>query len=99
MKGVYEQLSVDFNAWAQKLFIDTFEKFRLSVMKLDRRKDENVFQLQAHKYADDMKVNLENIANDLLSKNKSLRNSECNKILKENINFYVSEFIQKTKLL
>ena len=39
MDSGLDQLSVDFTTKAQRLFIATYEKFRLSSKKLDRQKD------------------------------------------------------------
>lgn len=95
-----EQLSVAFTIKAQKLFISTYEKFRMSSKKLDRQKDENVFQLQMGKYLKSLRVGLENIAYELLSTNKTIKNlSYCNKFLRDMISIYLREFQQKARLL
>ena len=95
-----EQLSVAFTTKAQKLFISTYEKFRLSSKKLDRQKDENVFQLQLGKYLKSLKLELENTAFELLSRNKTIKNmAYCNKFLRDMISIYLREFQQKARLL
>jgi len=96
----FEQLSVDFSVKAQKLFAATYDKFRLSTKKLDRQKDENVFQLQLGKYLNTLKLQLEGMAYELLTNNKAIKNIDyCNRALKDNINIYLREFRQKAKLL
>lgn len=96
----FEQLSVDFGLKAQKLFISTYEAFRLSAMKLDRQRDENVFQMQLGKYLNTLKSQLEGIAWELLTKNKAIKNiGHCNKLLADKIKIYLAEFRQKARLL
>jgi hypothetical protein len=100
MDREYEQLSVDFTTKAQALFALTYDKFRLSTKNLDRRRDENVFQLQVSKFLATLKTQLENIAHESLQRYPSLKDTDhCNKILGENINIYLTEFRQKSKLL
>ena len=100
MDSGFEQLSVDFTIQAQKLFISYYEKFRLSTKKLDRQRDENVFQLQVEKFMMTLKLQLENIAQELLKKGKGIKNIDsCNNLLRSKINIYLKEFRQKTQLL
>lgn len=100
MDSGFEQLSVDFTAKAQKLFISTYEQFRLSTKKLDRQRDENVFQLQVEKYLTTLRLQLEGIAHELLTRNEVIKNIDhCNKTLRDKINIYLREFRQKAKLL
>lgn len=95
-----EQLSNDFTVKAQRLFISTYENFRLSTKDLDRQKDENVFQLQLGKYLNTLKSQLENIARELLAGNKAIKNIDhFNKLLNDNITMYLREFRQKAQLL
>lgn len=95
-----EQLSNDFTVKAQRLFISTYENFRLSTKDLDRQKDENVFQLQLGKYLNTLKSQLENIARELLAGNKAIKNiGHVNKVLNDNITIYLREFRQKARLL
>ena len=100
MDKAFEQLSNDFSVKAQNLFISTYEKFRLSAKRLDRQRDENVFQLQLGKYLTTLKSQLESLAYELLTRNKAIKNIDhCNKVLRDNINIYLKEFRQKARLL
>ena len=100
MGSGFEQLSVDFATKAQKLYTSTYERFRQSTKNLDRQKDENVFQLQLGKYLDTLKSELESFANELLTRNKTIKNMDhCNSVLKDSINIYLQEFRQKARLL
>ena len=95
-----EQISVDFTIKAQTLFISTYEKFRLSSKRLDRQKDENVFQLQLGKYLRSLRSELENTAYELLTRNKTIKNvGYCDKFLRDMIAIYLREFQQKARLL
>ena len=100
MDKSFAQLSVDFSTKAQKLFISNYDRFRLSAKKLDRLTDENVFQMQLGKYLSTLKSELENIAHDLLMKNKTIKNiGDCNQFLADKISIYLREFRQKARLL
>ena len=95
-----EQLSVEFTTKAQRVFSSTYEKFRLSTRKLDRQRDENVYQLQLGKYLNSLKSELGSLANELLTRNESIKNiGHCNKVLKDEINIYLQEFRQQARLL
>lgn len=95
-----EQLSVDFSTKAQKLFMSTYDKFRMSAKKLDRLRDENVFQMQLGKYLFTLRSELENVAHDLLMKNKTMKDIDhCNQFLANKISIYLREFRQKARSL
>lgn len=95
-----EKISVDFNNKAQKLLFQLFDKFRSSARRIDRQKDENVFQQMQGKYLYTMKQQLELIAKELIYKNTSLKNTEhLNKVLTDEINLYLNEFRQKSRSL
>ena len=96
----FEQISVDFTTTAQKLFISSYEKFRLAVKDLDRQKDENVFQLQLGKYLNTLRTQLESVADELLARNKTIKDiSHFNKFLRDKIAIYLNEFQQKARSL
>ena len=93
MDKEYEQLSVEFTTKAQKLFIFAYENFRDSTRKLDRQKDENVFQLQIGKFLATLKLQLEQTAQELLQKNRAIKNIEQGRqVLKDKIGLYLAEF-------
>jgi hypothetical protein len=79
MKDI-EQILIDFNDKAQIIFISLYEKFKLSAKKLDRTKDNNVFQQQEGKYLATLKYQLDSLALEFLSRNKTSTNiSQLNK--------------------
>src|SRR6187401_397679 len=96
----FSQEIVDFDNKAKKIFFSLYENFAQSAKQLDRRKDDNVFQQQQSKYLNTLKTQLENLAQESLNKNNSLKNINLfNKKLRDEINAYLNEFIQKSRSL
>ena len=96
----FAQELVDFDNKAKKIFFSLYENFAESAKQLDRKKDDNVFQQQQSKYLNTLKNQLENLAQDLLNKNSSLKNINLlNKKLRDEINIYLNEFEQKSRSL
>ena len=91
---------VDFDNKAKKIFFSLYQNFAGSAKQLDRQKDNNVFQQQQSKYLNTLKNQLENLAQDILNKNSSLKNINLlNKKLSDEINTYLNEFTQKSRSL
>ena len=98
MDNECEQVFADFNNSAQRLFFLTYENFSVFAKQLNRQQDENVFQQQLGKYLRTLKLQLEGIAEEVIQKNKSLKEIDrCNKLLTEKIDFYLNEFRQKSR--
>jgi len=96
----FPQEIVDFDNKAKKIFFSLYENFAQSAKQLDRRKDDNVFQQQQSKYLNTLKTQLENLAQESLNKNSSLKNINLlNKKLRDEINAYLNEFMQKSRSL
>lgn len=94
------QILIDFNNRAKKIFFLLYERFRESTKRLDRAKDENVFQQQESKYLQTLKQQLESLALEILNKSSSVGNkSQLNKKLTDEINEYIKEFRQKSRSL
>jgi hypothetical protein len=97
MGNEFEQVAIDFNTKARRSFFLSYERFAVSAKKLDREKEENVFQHLLAKYIHDLKIQLENLATELLHKNKSVANSsQLNSIFQSKIIDYLNEFRQKS---
>jgi hypothetical protein len=91
---------VEFNTKSSTIFFSHYEKFKATVEKLDRKKDDNVFQLQQAKYLQTLKSQLEYLAQDLLNKYGSMRSANLlNKKFTDEINQYLNEFRQKSRSL
>jgi hypothetical protein len=96
----YSQILTDFNEKAKKIFFSLYENFKMSARQLDRTKDNNVFQQQEGKYLATLKHQLELLASEFISKNKTLKNiSLLNKNLTDIVNHYLNEFKQKSRSL
>ncbi|HEX6846230.1 MAG TPA: hypothetical protein VF144_04600 [Chitinophagaceae bacterium] len=94
------QILVDFNEKAKKIFFSLYDHFSQSARKLDRTKDNNVFQQQEAKYIATLKHQLELLALDLIGKNKATINSrQLSKKLTDTVEHYLNEFKQKTRSL
>jgi len=97
MNKGFDQVEFDFNTKAIKIFFSLFDRFKDSTSRLDRKKDENVFQQQLGKYQYSLKEQLEMIAKELFEKNKTIINiSQFNKILSDRISYYLNEFRLKS---
>ena len=97
MGNEFEQVAIDFNTKARRSFFLSYERFAAAAKKLDREKEENVFQHLMAKYIYDLKMQLENMATELLYKNKSVINrDQLNSIFQAKINDYLNEFRQKS---
>jgi hypothetical protein len=91
---------VEFNTKASAIFFSHFESFKDTVQKLDRKKDDNVFQLQQAKYMQTLKNQLDYLAQALLNKYNSMRSANLlNRKLKDEIDQYLNEFRQKSRSL
>jgi hypothetical protein len=94
------QILVDFNNRAKKIFVSLYERFTASAKRLDRKKDDNVFQQQQGMYLQTLKQQLQSMALEILNKNRAAGNNrELNKKLTDEINEYIKEFRQKSRSL
>ncbi|HMU46494.1 MAG TPA: hypothetical protein PKC72_09010 [Chitinophagaceae bacterium] len=100
MKNDFNQVVVAFNNSASKLFSILFQKFENSAASVDRRRNENSFQQLQGKFIYTFKLQLENIAQQLLEENLSLNDSgRLKQKLTEAIRNYLDEFMRKAKSL
>jgi flagellar biosynthesis component FlhA len=94
------QILVDFNEKGKKIFFSLYDQFRQTAKRLDRTKDNNVFQQQEGKYLATLKHQLESLAVEMMNKNKTIENtSQLNKKLTDTVNQFLSEFQQKSRSL
>jgi len=100
MEKDLEQIEVEFNNDAKKVFFSLFAKFEGAVRQLNRFKDDNVFQQLQGKYVYTLKIQLGDIASELINKSKALKNlDELKKELSREIDQYAREFINKSRSL
>ena len=91
---------VGFNNFAATIYSATFNEFAESVRKINRLRDENVFKLQAAKYIDTLKHQLEKQVKKILEANKSSEFlKQLNFELPMRINYYVQEFRRKSNAM
>jgi len=90
----------EFNTKASPIFLSHYKEFLTTVEKLEREKDDNVFQLQQAKYVQTLKNQLEYLAQSILNKHQSMRGVNLlNKKITEEITQYLNEFRQKSRSL
>src|ERR1043165_9921223 len=94
------QILVDFNGKANKIFFSLSDQFRQTARRLDRTKDNNVFEQQEAKYIATLKHQLESLALELINKNKTTANiNQLNKKLTDTVSEFLNEFKQKSRSL
>jgi hypothetical protein len=92
-----EIIHIEFNNEAKKIFFLLYKKFANAVKAIDRRKDDNVFQLLKGKYTYTLKQQLEEFAKGLITKYKATANlNQLERSLTNEINTYTNEFDRKT---
>ena len=93
----FESVAREFNNQAVGIFFSLYDKFRGSVSKLNRQKDENVFQQELAKYLFTLREQLEMQVKELIHKNRSVDNIDRFKMVSRDlINGYLNEFKQKS---
>jgi len=94
------QVIVEFNTKASTIFLSHYNEFIHTVEKLDRKKDENIFQLQQNRYLETLKNRLEYLAQSILNKYESMRGASLlYKKLTDEISQLLNEFRQRSSSL
>jgi len=93
------QILIDFNEKAKKIFFSLYDQFGQTARRLDRTKDNNVFQQQEGKYLATLKHQLELLALEMMKRNKTTNMSQLNKKLTDTVSQFLNEFKQKSKSL
>lgn len=93
-----ENLLTNFDKLALTFVNSTYQEFSFSVQHVDRRRDENVFQLWIQKYADRLRQRLEGKALEYISVNRNLPTIDwLHKKLVYMIGRFVQDFLQRTE--
>jgi hypothetical protein len=93
-----DNIKADFRDTAGRIFQSTFSLFVKSVAKLDRRRDENVFQQLQGRYADELENRLSETARAVIERNGEKADSNVlRKELADEISYFVSEFLVKAR--
>jgi len=97
MKEDFEKLIVDFNNSAAKIYSILFRQFSKSIRNLNRMEEENVFNMQAAKFTDNLKFQLEQQVKKILDTADAEIYDQLQLALSTRINFYLTEFQIKCK--
>jgi len=93
-----DEVGVEFNFQAKEAFYSLYGRYTNAAKKLNREKDENVFQLTRAQYCHAMKAELEKIAMSVLEKNAELQEiTQLKRNLTNRINDYLQEFMMKSQ--
>lgn len=90
-----EQINIAFHNRANDALNDLFGRFKASTAIINRRQDENVFQQQVAKYANQLKHHLNEIALQLLNQSHTSAGDEPGRELSRFVDSYVLAFRQK----
>ncbi len=90
---------MEFESNADKLFTHLHQQFDMDTLRLDRDRDENVFQQAAARYAHTFKEQLNGSALELIEKYRHtiVDFRHVQQMLTKRIAVYVNEFNQKSK--
>src|SRR6266513_111338 len=95
MKENIEQIIVEFNNVATKIYAVVFKQFSASTRNVDRNSDENVFKMQASKFANGLKYQLEETARKILEIAEAKIHDQLQASLSMWVNYYLQEFQHK----
>lgn len=91
METDIEVIKSNFRQEASQIFSYIFRSFRKHAEKLDRQRDENVFQQLAGSHADQLKTQLTQTAKKMMAR-FSGPVDKLNRELTKEISYYISEF-------
>jgi len=99
MKEDFEKVIVEFNNTAAKIYSILFRQFSKSIRGLNRNEEENVFNMQAAKFADSLKYQLEEQVKKVLEVSDAEIHDQLQSACSARIHFYLQEFQIKCKAL
>jgi hypothetical protein len=91
MEDHFNQLIVSFNDHASKIYADLFDQFCKAAGSLNRKRDDNVFNMQVAKYSQELKNRLDELAKKKLENIPQLHDKLL-VALSGAIQFYLHEF-------
>ena len=94
MKDV-ECVVVEFDSLAGQIYSELFDQFVNAVTKISRKKDENVFMLQAGKFWNELKHRLERQARRSSEKYGGGSHRDLESSLSTKVSYYLQQFRQK----
>lgn len=90
-----EKTVIEFSNTAAKICSNLFKQFLSSSQKLNRKTDENVFQMQVAKYFEVLKSDLEQEAKRSFANYCGLKPRELQISISAKINYYLQQFHAK----
>ena len=100
MQNDLNRAMVEFNNSASKLFAMLFQKFENTIASVNRGQHDNTFQQLQGKFIYTFKMQMENMAQQLIEKNSSINEVDrLKKKLSGAIKDYLDEFLRKAKSL
>jgi hypothetical protein len=99
MKQDIEAMIVEFNNGAASIYSNMLRQFLNSVHNISRSKDENVFKMQAAKYAYALKLQLSELVKKTSEGSESDLNEKVQPLLSARVNYYMQQFKLKWNAL
>jgi glycerol dehydrogenase-like iron-containing ADH family enzyme len=83
---------VRFDNRGAKIYSTLFKQFSASVRNINRNRDENVFRMQAAKFAETLKYRLAEQAKKILDRSDPAIHKQLQASLSANLNYYLGQF-------
>ncbi len=95
-----DKIIIQFNDTAAALFASLFNRFKETIRTVDRQRHENSFQQIQGKFIYTFKLQLENIAGQIIETNRSHHQIDrVKRELKDRISNFLAEFTRKARSL
>lgn len=99
MENDVDQIVVEFNSGAAKIYSNILRQFLDSIHNVSRNRDENVFKMQAAKYSYALKSHLSELAKKASETSKTDLHDTVTAVLSARVNYYLQEFKLKWNAL
>jgi hypothetical protein len=90
---------VRFNDSGAKIYSTVFKQFSASVRNINRNRDENVFRMQAAKFAETLKYRLVELANKILDSSDPAIHEQLQASLSTKLNYYLEQFKNRCRAI
>ena len=95
MKQDIDQVIMDFDRRASKIYADLFEQFLRTTKEIEREGDENVFRMQVGKYLKDLKNSLDQQVKKSSESYGGNAPKQLQGSLSTRVNYYLQQFQHK----
>jgi hypothetical protein len=89
----FEKAIIEFDIVAAKIYSNVWRQFSEYAKQIDRENEQNVFKMQAAKFADALKQNLNEEVKKTLSFAHPKQYQQLQAALSARINYYLQEFL------